>query len=61
MLELHGDKATLAEYQEWRHKLLRRPLSERQRHAVMQPIVAALDSTLSEQWNWRNIMHSQQC
>ena len=56
MFDLHGDITGLAEYQTWRQKVLRRPLSERQRHAFMQPALTALENTLTGRWAWKNIV-----
>lgn len=60
MLEIHRDTSALEEYQTWRQKVLRRPLSERQSHAIMQPILSALESTLTGQWAWSRLSKGQE-
>jgi hypothetical protein len=56
MLDLHTDKTALATYQTWRQSVLRRPLSERQRHAIMQPVLVALEETLKGKWSWHRLI-----
>ena len=40
----------------WRQKVARRPLDERQQHALMLPIVAALQATLPEAIAWEKLV-----
>lgn len=43
-------------YLDWRQTISRQPLETRQRHALMVPIVTALERTLSGRWAWRRLI-----
>ena len=43
-------------YLDWKATMSRKPLEARQRHALMLPIVAALEKTLSGKWSWQRLL-----
>ena len=46
------------DYLAWRQKVARRPMDDRQQHAVMLPIVAALQATLPDAHAWEKLVAS---
>ena len=46
----------MAKYLDWKQTISRQPLDVRQRHAVMQPIITALEQSLSGKWSWKNLL-----
>jgi hypothetical protein len=44
------------EYLDWKQTISRQPLEARQRHALMLPIITALEKTLSGQWSWQRLL-----
>ena len=53
---LSKSPAQVQEYLDWKHTISRRPLEVRQRHALMLPIITALEKTLSGQWSWQRLL-----
>jgi hypothetical protein len=47
---------TMAPYLTWRQAISRQPLEARQRHALMRPVVTALEMTLSGKWSWQRVV-----
>jgi hypothetical protein len=47
---------TMEAYLTWRRTISRQPLEARQRHALMQPVITALEKTLSGQWSWQRLL-----
>jgi hypothetical protein len=47
---------TMVPYLTWRQTISRQPLEARQRHALMQPVITALEKTLSGQWSWQRLL-----
>jgi hypothetical protein len=45
-------------YLDWKAAISRKPLEIRQRHALMLPIVAALEKTLSGKWSWQRLIEA---
>jgi hypothetical protein len=43
-------------YLDWKTTISRKPLEVRQRHALMLPIVTALEKTLSGKWSWQRLL-----
>jgi hypothetical protein len=43
-------------YLDWKQTISRKPLEIRQRHALMLPIVTALEKTLSGKWSWKRLV-----
>jgi hypothetical protein len=43
-------------YLDWKTTISRKPLEVRQRHALMLPIVAALEKTLPGKWSWQQLL-----
>jgi hypothetical protein len=43
-------------YLDWKLTISRKPLEIRQRHALMMPIVTALEKTLSGMWSWQRLV-----
>jgi hypothetical protein len=43
-------------YLDWKATMSRKPLEVRQRHALMLPIVTALEKTLSGKWSWQRLL-----
>ena len=43
-------------YLDWKVTISRKPLEVRQRHALMLPIVTALEKTLSGKWSWQRLI-----
>ncbi len=43
-------------YLDWKTTISRKPLEVRQRHALMLPIVTALERTLSGKWSWQRLL-----
>jgi hypothetical protein len=43
-------------YLDWRTTISRKPLEVRQRHALMLPIVTALEKALSGKWSWQRLL-----
>jgi hypothetical protein len=43
-------------YLDWKQTMARKPLEARQRLALMQPIVTAMEQTLSGQWSWQRLL-----
>lgn len=43
-------------YLDWRTTISRKPLEIRQRHALMLPIVTALEKALSGKWSWQRLL-----
>lgn len=43
-------------YLTWRQTISRQPLEARQRHALMQPVITALERTLSGTWSWQRLL-----
>ena len=43
-------------YLEWKLTISRKPLEARQRHALMMPIVTALEKTLHGRWSWQHLI-----
>jgi hypothetical protein len=46
-------------YLDWKQTISRQPLDVRQRHALMLPVIAALEKTLSGQWSWQHLLEMQ--
>jgi hypothetical protein len=46
----------MAPYLTWKQTISRQPLEARQRHALMQPVITALEKTLSGQWSWARLI-----
>ncbi len=44
------------QYLDWKRNISRQPLEVRQRHALMLPIITALEKTLSGQWSWQRLL-----
>ncbi len=44
------------QYLDWKQTISRKPLEARQRHALMLPIITALEKTLSGQWSWQRLL-----
>lgn len=53
--DLRSTPDQLEDYFAWRRKVMRRPLSERQQYALMQPVIMALAHVLPKQWSWETI------
>lgn len=43
-------------YLTWRRTISRQPLEARQLHALMQPVITALERTLSGTWSWQRLL-----
>ncbi len=43
-------------YLDWKTTISRKPLAVRQRHALMLPIITALEKTLSGIWSWQRLL-----
>ena len=43
-------------YLDWKMTISRKPLEARQQHALMQPIITALERTLSGAWSWQKLV-----
>jgi hypothetical protein len=43
-------------YLDWKSTISRKPLEVRQRHALMLPIITALEKTLSGKWSWQRLL-----
>lgn len=43
-------------YLDWKTTISRKPLEVRQRHALMLPMVTALEKTLSGKWSWQRLL-----
>ncbi|MCX7166602.1 MAG: PcfJ domain-containing protein [Rhodocyclales bacterium] len=43
-------------YLDWKTTISRKPLEVRQRHALMLPIVTALEKSLPRQWSWQRLI-----
>ena len=46
----------MATYLDWKQTVSRQPMDERQRHAMMAPVITAMGQTLSGSWNWARIV-----
>jgi hypothetical protein len=53
---LSKSPALVQQYLDWKQTISRQPLEVRQRHALMLPIVTALEKTLSGQWSWQRLL-----
>jgi hypothetical protein len=53
---LSKSPAQVREYLDWKQTISRQPLEARQRHALMLPIITALEKTLSGQWSWQRLL-----
>jgi hypothetical protein len=53
---LSNSQTQVREYLDWRQTISRKPLEARQRHALMLPIVTAMENTLSGQWSWQRLL-----
>jgi hypothetical protein len=53
---LSKSPALVQEYLDWKQTISRKPLEVRQRHALMLPIITALEKTLSGQWAWQRLL-----
>ncbi len=56
---LSGSPAQMQPYLDWKQTISRQPLDVRQRHALMLPVIAALEQTLSGQWSWQRLLEMQ--
>ena len=43
-------------YLDWKMTISRKPMDIRQRHALMLPIITALEKTLSGKWSWQRLL-----
>jgi hypothetical protein len=48
--------AEMQPYLDWKATMSRKPLALRQRHALMRPVVTALEKTLVGKWSWRRLV-----
>ena len=46
----------LLAYLTWKQTVAMGPLKAHQRHALMQPIITALEQSLSGQWSWQRLV-----
>ena len=53
---LSNSQAQVREYLDWKQTISRKPLEARQQHALMLPIVTAMEKTLSGQWSWQRLL-----
>jgi hypothetical protein len=53
---LSKSPAQVQEYLDWKQTISRQPLEIRQRHALMLPIITALEKSLSGQWSWQRLL-----
>ena len=53
---LSSAQEQVREYLDWKQTISLQPLEARQRHALMLPIVTAMEQTLSGQWSWQRLL-----
>jgi hypothetical protein len=56
VVRLSNSPAQIKAYLDWKHTISRQPLAVRQRHALMQPVITALERTLSGTWSWQRLL-----